>query len=180
MNCNRPKRNDAKKIDTFFNGFVNFFNHFSSFNDCFSFFLSLPALSQVIAFICGNIVVILLIMALTSTDWLLSSGWRQGLFTHCIEDLTQPIPFNYEAKEEGCYPSRDVCKLNTAPKLFGTMSIVHTEKFYYTHNDTNGQWNWKCSAEECSYSILLRFNCNWNQLNIWSSTGSQLRLSMAF
>lgn len=66
--------------------------------------------SQVIAFICGNIVVILLIMALTSTDWLLSSGWRQGLFSHCIEDLTQPIPFNYEAKEEGCYPSRDVCK----------------------------------------------------------------------
>ncbi|XP_055312499.1 transmembrane protein 47 isoform X1 [Sitodiplosis mosellana] len=63
---------------------------------------------KVIAFICGNIVVILLIMALTSTDWLLSSGWRQGLFTHCIEDLTQPIPFNYEAKEEGCYPSRDV------------------------------------------------------------------------
>lgn len=52
-------------------------------------------------------------MALTSTDWLLSSGWRQGLFTHCIEDLTQPIPFNYEAKEEGCYPSRDVCKFNT-------------------------------------------------------------------
>lgn len=64
---------------------------------------------QVIAFICGNIVIILLIMALTSTDWLLSSGWRQGLFTHCIEDLSQPIPFNYEAKEEGCYPSRDVC-----------------------------------------------------------------------
>lgn len=66
--------------------------------------------SQVIAFICGNIVVILLLMALTSTDWLLSSGWRQGLFTHCIEDLTQPIPFNVEAKEEGCYPSRDVCE----------------------------------------------------------------------
>lgn len=63
-----------------------------------------------IAFICGNIVVLLLIMALASTDWLMSTGWRQGLFTHCIEDLTQPIPFNYEAKEQGCYPSRDVCK----------------------------------------------------------------------
>lgn len=49
-------------------------------------------------------------MALASTDWLMSSGWRQGLFTHCIEDLTQPIPFNYDAKETGCYPSRDVCK----------------------------------------------------------------------
>lgn len=49
-------------------------------------------------------------MALTSTDWLLSTGWRQGLFTHCIEDLNQPIPFNYDAKETGCYPSRDVCK----------------------------------------------------------------------
>lgn len=49
-------------------------------------------------------------MALTSTDWLLSTGWRQGLFTHCIDDLSQPIPFNYEAKETGCYPSRDVCE----------------------------------------------------------------------
>lgn len=66
--------------------------------------------NQVIAFICGNIVIILLIMALTSTDWLLSTGWRQGLFTHCIDDLSQPIPFNYEAKETGCYPSRDVCE----------------------------------------------------------------------
>lgn len=59
-------------------------------------------------------------MALTSTDWLLSSGWRQGLFTHCIEDLTQPIPFNYEAKEEGCYPSRDVCKSTLNIKKYAT------------------------------------------------------------
>lgn len=58
-------------------------------------------------------------MALTSTDWLLSSGWRQGLFTHCIEDLTQPIPFNVEAKEEGCYPSRDVCKYYTPIQMYG-------------------------------------------------------------
>lgn len=82
--------------------FDDFFVYFFNVNE---FILSW----QVIAFICGNIVIVLLIMALTSTDWLLSSGWRQGLFTHCIEDLSQPIPFNYEAKEEGCYPSRDVC-----------------------------------------------------------------------
>lgn len=65
---------------------------------------------QVIAFICGNIVIVLLIMALASTDWLMSTGWRQGLFSHCIEDLVEPIPFNFDAKETGCYPSRDVCK----------------------------------------------------------------------
>lgn len=88
---------------------------FSSVTHAFRFLLCISFCdSQVIAFICGNIVVILLIMALTSTDWLLSSGWRQGLFSHCIEDLTQPIPFNYEAKEEGCYPSRDVCKFAIA------------------------------------------------------------------
>lgn len=81
---------------------------------------------QVIAFICGNIVVILLIMALTSTDWLLSTGWRQGLFSHCIEDLTQPIPFNYEAKEEGCYPSRDVCKYSIHFSLLTNRAVELT------------------------------------------------------
>lgn len=76
----------------------------TSLTQCWLYFL------QVIAFICGNIVIILLIMALASTDWLMSAGWRQGLFSHCIEDLVEPIPFNFDAKETGCYPSRDVCK----------------------------------------------------------------------
>lgn len=75
-------------------------------------------------------------MALSSTDWLLSTGWRQGLFTHCIEDLNQPIPFNYDAKETGCYPSRDVCEWpfqNKNPCLIflGIMHFMAQTVYYY-------------------------------------------------
>ncbi|XP_065369496.1 transmembrane protein 47 isoform X1 [Calliphora vicina] len=63
---------------------------------------------KVIAFICGVIVVVLMIMALASTDWLMAEGWRQGLFVHCIEeDVLPPLPFNLH-DPPGCYPSRDV------------------------------------------------------------------------
>lgn len=76
----------------------------------FFFFLNF----QVIAFICGVIVVLLMIMALASTDWLMAAGWRQGLFVHCIEeDVLPPLPFNLH-DPPGCYPSRDVCKYNNS------------------------------------------------------------------
>jgi hypothetical protein len=66
---------------------------------------------KVIAFICGIIVSILMIMALTSNDWLLADGWRQGLFMHCIaENATLPLPFNVVAELGTCEESRDVCK----------------------------------------------------------------------
>jgi hypothetical protein len=61
----------------------------------------------VIAFICGLIVIILMIMGLASTDWLMAAGWRQGLFMHCIEEnAPQPLPFNMQ-EPPGCYQSRD-------------------------------------------------------------------------
>jgi len=64
--------------------------------------------SQVIAFICGVIVVVLMIMALASTDWLMAAGWRQGLFVHCIEeDSMPPLPFNIQ-DPPGCYWTRDI------------------------------------------------------------------------
>ncbi|KAH8359235.1 hypothetical protein KR093_005297 [Drosophila rubida] len=63
---------------------------------------------KVIAFICGVIVVVLMIMALASTDWLMAAGWRQGLFMHCIEeDSMTPLPFNIQ-DPPGCYASRDI------------------------------------------------------------------------
>nr|CAD7408137.1 unnamed protein product [Timema cristinae] len=66
--------------------------------------------SWVIAFICGLIVIILMIMALASTDWLMATGWRQGLFIHCIaEGAPTPLPFNMQ-DPPGCYQARDVCK----------------------------------------------------------------------
>jgi len=63
---------------------------------------------KVIAFICGVIVIILMVLALASTDWLMAAGFREGLFVHCIEnDAIPPLPFNLEGLP-GCYPSRDV------------------------------------------------------------------------
>lgn len=61
-----------------------------------------------IAFICGTIVVVLMVMALASTEWLMADGWRQGLFAHCIaENAPTPLPFNVMDPPD-CYASRDV------------------------------------------------------------------------
>ncbi|EEB11069.1 transmembrane protein, putative [Pediculus humanus corporis] len=72
---------------------------------------------KVIAFICGMIVVILMIMALGSSDWLMSDGWRQGLFAHCIEEhAPTPLPFNV-IEPPDCYPARDVAYIPAAAAL---------------------------------------------------------------
>lgn len=64
---------------------------------------------QVIALICGLIVIVLMLMTLTSTDWLLSAGWRQGLFSHCIApNAPTPLPFNVPNNGPDCYPTREV------------------------------------------------------------------------
>ncbi|KAK9877058.1 hypothetical protein WA026_016085 [Henosepilachna vigintioctopunctata] len=74
-------------------------------------------IAQVIAFICGLIVIILMIMGLASTDWLMSAGWRQGLFMHCIgEGSPHPLPFNVQ-QSVGCYQSRDAAYIKTAAAL---------------------------------------------------------------
>lgn len=50
-----------------------------------------------------------MMMALTSTDWLLSAGWRQGLFSHCIApNAPTPLPFNVPNYGSECYPTREV------------------------------------------------------------------------
>jgi len=48
-----------------------------------------------------------MVMSLSSTDWLMAEGFRQGLFLHCIEEFaTTPLPFNIQA-EPGCYQARN-------------------------------------------------------------------------
>jgi hypothetical protein len=80
---------------------------------------------QVIAFICGLIVIILMIMALASTDWLMSVGWRQGLFIHCIEDNSpMPLPFNVQDPPD-CYQARDVGKLYGFVPFFFLSFLQH-------------------------------------------------------
>jgi len=61
-------------------------------------------------------------MALTSTDWLLSSGWRQGLFVHCIsEDAELPLPFNLDQQLGQCFDSREKCEI--------LMGLYHDQLF---------------------------------------------------
>lgn len=65
-------------------------------------------IAQVIAFVCGIIVIALMLMTLMSSDWLVAEGWRQGLFSHCIgENAPTPLPFNVPEREVACYPARD-------------------------------------------------------------------------
>ncbi|XP_043501388.1 transmembrane protein 47 isoform X1 [Polistes fuscatus] len=74
-------------------------------------------IAQVIAFICGVIVILLMIMGLASTDWLMALGWRQGLFVHCIEEgAPTPLPFNMP-DPQGCYQARDVAYIKAAATL---------------------------------------------------------------
>ena len=47
---------------------------------------------KVTAFICGLIVLLLMALALASSDWLISDGWRQGLFAHCTEEAAALRP----------------------------------------------------------------------------------------
>lgn len=50
-----------------------------------------------------------MLLTLTSTDWLLSAGWRQGLFSHCIAlHAPTPLPFNVPNNGPDCYPTREV------------------------------------------------------------------------
>jgi len=74
--------------------------------------------AQVIALICGLIVIVLMLLTLTSTDWLLSAGWRQGLFSHCIAvNAPTPLPFNVPDNGPDCYPTREVGYIRVAAAL---------------------------------------------------------------
>ncbi|KAF6209103.1 hypothetical protein GE061_014846 [Apolygus lucorum] len=74
--------------------------------------------AKVIAFICGFMVIVLLVLALVSNDWLMALGWRQGLFYHCIgEHAPTPLPFNVKAAVPGCYGARDVTYIKVAAGL---------------------------------------------------------------
>ncbi|KAF7989095.1 hypothetical protein HCN44_007405 [Aphidius gifuensis] len=71
---------------------------------------------KLIAFICGVMVILLMIIGILSPDWLLSVGWRQGLLSHCWErDAPKPLPFNFPTNEpEGCLPARKVTYIGIA------------------------------------------------------------------
>ena len=65
---------------------------------------------QVVALTCGMFTAFLMILTLLSSSWLQTTGWRQGLFEHCIaENAPKPLPFETE-DETGCHPARGECK----------------------------------------------------------------------
>nr|XP_027235808.1 transmembrane protein 47-like [Penaeus vannamei] len=65
------------------------------------------SINVVIALVCGFITAFLMVLALSSSDWLLAVGWRQGLFNHCVEPgAPKPLPFQINA-DAGCHKARD-------------------------------------------------------------------------
>ncbi|XP_052747710.1 uncharacterized protein LOC113520744 isoform X1 [Galleria mellonella] len=74
-------------------------------------------ITQVIALICGLLVVILMVLGLASADWLMAAGWRQGLFMHCIDpEAPTPLPFDITA-QPGCYAARPAPYIKAAAGL---------------------------------------------------------------
>ncbi|RXG70833.1 Transmembrane protein 47, partial [Armadillidium vulgare] len=64
----------------------------------------------VIALVCGIITSILMLLALTSSSWLQTVGWRQGLFEHCIKpNAPQPLPFQTEYEPAYILASAILC-----------------------------------------------------------------------
>ncbi|XP_047029712.1 uncharacterized protein LOC124637364 isoform X2 [Helicoverpa zea] len=104
-------------------------------------------ITQVIALICGLLVVILMVLGLASADWLMAAGWRQGLFMHCIDpEAPTPLPFDITA-QPGCYAARPAPYIKAAAGLcvatlaadvcgalltgLGLRSADHRTKFRY-------------------------------------------------
>ncbi|XP_030031012.1 uncharacterized protein LOC115447879 isoform X2 [Manduca sexta] len=104
-------------------------------------------ITQVIALICGLLVVILMVLGLASADWLMAAGWRQGLFMHCIDpEAPTPLPFDIIA-QPGCYAARPAPYIKAAAGLcvatlaadvcgalltgLGLRSTDHRTKFRY-------------------------------------------------
>ena len=60
-----------------------------------------------IALICSVFVDFLMILSLSSTNWLTANKYRQGLWQFCIElDSPRPLPFGIN-QPDGCHWGRD-------------------------------------------------------------------------
>jgi len=72
---------------------------------------------KVIAFTCCFITVILMVAATSTADWMLSEGWREGLFMQCINaGAPTPLPFGM-AEVVGCSDARSASYLRGAAAL---------------------------------------------------------------
>ncbi|XP_064460427.1 transmembrane protein 47-like isoform X1 [Ornithodoros turicata] len=84
---------------------------------CLTNFIRTCNVKQVFAFICGLIVILLMILCLASSNWLIAHKFRQGLWEQCVdEDAPLPLPFGLNAKP-GCYVARTVAYIQAAAAL---------------------------------------------------------------
>jgi len=73
---------------------------------------------KVIAFTCCFITVIIMTAATATADWMLSEGWREGLFAKCVSEFA-PLPLPFDIDEEiGCTKARP------ASYIRGTAALV--------------------------------------------------------
>jgi len=73
---------------------------------------------KVIAFTCCTLTVFLMIASVSSSDWVNSKGWREGLFVQCIDPgAPTPIPFGTPAIP-GCH------RAHSAGYVRGTAALV--------------------------------------------------------
>merc|ERR1712029_529144 len=75
---------------------------------------------KVIAFTCTTITVFLMIGAVSSSDWVNSEGWREGLFVQCIDEgAPTPIPFSDDPTPDvGCH------RAHSAGYVRGTAALI--------------------------------------------------------
>jgi hypothetical protein len=72
---------------------------------------------KVIAFTLCTMSVFLMIATVSSSDWVNSYGWREGLFAQCIDKGTPlPLPFGIKP-EEGCFDIRGSAYLRAVGAL---------------------------------------------------------------
>merc|ERR1711962_1267652 len=72
---------------------------------------------KVIAFTCCVITVILMVGATSTSDWMVTDEWREGLFMQCInENAKAPLPFGMKP-EPGCTKARSTSYLRGCAAL---------------------------------------------------------------
>ncbi|XP_040578438.1 uncharacterized protein [Lepeophtheirus salmonis] len=82
---------------------------------------------KVIAFVCTFITTFLMIAACSTTDWVVSEGWHEGLFQQCVDKgALTPLPFGGD-EVLGCQKAHDAGYLRGVAALI--IIVVFTDFF---------------------------------------------------
>ncbi|KAL4707779.1 hypothetical protein ACJJTC_001725 [Scirpophaga incertulas] len=123
---------------------------------------------QVIALICGLLVVILMVLGLASADWLMAAGWRQGLFMHCIDpEAPTPLPFDITA-QPGCYAARPAPYIKAAAGLCVATLAADILPVRRSRNGIGVDVHINSTSD---ISCLLRAELNLGNRSVWEFDG---------